>query len=335
MKSNIYKYLSGKSSVSEQKELLDWLRRENHIAEFQKIKREWTDEISKEELPPEYHQNWSELQSTIHQKMQSELRGVKRNLNFFRYAAIFILLISVPSIIYLLQFKSNSIAQPLVYTTVAADFGQISKVVLPDSTTIWVNSGSTLTYNNQFSSSNRDIKLIGEAYFKVTKNKNLPLIIRSGNLIVKVLGTEFCVSAYPEEKNIKVVLEKGKVELHSSVNSNFMQEMNPGEMASFDKEKKELLISYVNTSLYTSWKDGLINIYNLRLSELVIKLEKRYNQKFLVDEAIKNLHYTFTIKNEDLNSVLRLMEKITPVDAIQREDAIELKYNKTKVTIVN
>jgi ferric-dicitrate binding protein FerR (iron transport regulator) len=148
---------------------------------------------------------------------------------------------------------------------------------------------------------------------------------------VKVLGTEFSVSAYSEDENIQVVLEKGKVELTSASDSRFKQEMKPGEMASFSKVKKELAIATVNTNLYTSWKDGLINIYNLPLSELVIKLEKRYNQKFEVDEAIKSMPYTFTIKNEDLSSVLSLMEKITPVVAIQDKNVIKLKHNKTKL----
>lgn len=251
---------------------------------------------------------------------------VKRTLKIFRYAAIFVLLISVPSILFMMQSKSP--VQQLIYTTVAADFGQISKVVLPDSTVIWINSGSTIKYNNQFSASNRDIELIGEAFFKVHKNKYLPLVVASEDLRVKVLGTEFSVAAYPEEKNIQVVLEKGKVELSSTTQSNLNLEMKPGELANFNKAKKEMVLSTVNTGLFTSWKDGLINVYNLPLSEVVLKLEKRYNQKFLVDKAIQSLHYTFTIKNENLNSILSLMEKITPVEVIQHENVIELRHNK-------
>jgi len=217
-----------------------------------------------------------------------------------------------------------------VYTTVAADYGQISKVVLPDSSEVWVNSGSTIKYNNQFSNTNRDIELIGEAFFKVKHNAEVPLIVSSSVLNVKVLGTEFSVSAYPEETNIQVVLEKGKVELTSNSDSQFRQEMKPGELASFNIKQKKLSVDPVNTNLYTSWKDGLINIYNLPLSELVLRLEKRYNQKFLVDDAIKNLPYTFTIRNEELSSILSLMEKITPVDAIQNGNMIVLKHNKNK-----
>ncbi len=324
MKPQIKKYLAGESSSAEQKELLEWLRKEGHLSDFESVKEEWKDEIIKKEHAPEYQQNWIDFQNSIHEKLQVQLFQANRFLKFFQYAAIFTLLILVPAIIYMTQFKSPD--KNLVYTTVAADLGQISKVVLPDSTTIWINSGSTIKYNNQFSASNRDIKLTGEAYFKVSRNEKLPLVVSSGDLRVKVLGTEFSVIAYPDEKNIQVVLEKGKVELTSASQSNWLQKMNPGQMASFSKEKKETTLSSVNTELFTSWKDGLINIYNLPLSELARRLEKRYNQKFVVDEEIKNLPYTFTIKNENLSSVLSLMEKITPVDVFQNGNVIELKY---------
>ena len=328
MKSIITKYLRGKSSVDEQNALLRWIRKEEHLSEFQQIKKEWKAEVVKEVVPSEYVGDWRIIQNRMMGQLQQEVQQKQRTLNFFRYAAIFMVLIAVPALLYI--FSQNQPTAPLVYTTVAADYGQISKAVLPDSSVVWVNSGSSIKYNNQFSASNRDIELEGEAFFKVTRNADLPLIVTNSDLKVKVLGTEFSVSAYPEEPNIHVILEKGKVELTSASNTRFRQEMKPGEMATFSKTKKELALATVNTSLYTSWKDGLINIYNLPLSELVIKLEKRFNQKFLVDEQIKDVPYTFTIKNEDLSSVLSLMEKITPVEAIQREHVIELKHNKNK-----
>lgn len=329
MKSTIKKYLSGKSSEKEQNELLNWLRTDDHLTTFQSAKKEWKNEIAVQPVSSDLQEPWKKIQDRLFGQMQTELLQTRRMLTFFKYAAILAVLISVPALTYFFMQSENRPA-PLIYTTVAADFGQISKVVLPDSTVVWINSGSEVRYNNQFSENNRDIELIGEAFFKVSENTELPLIVHSYELQVKVLGTEFGVIAYPEESSVQVVLEKGKVELTSSNHSSFRQEMKPGELASFNKEKKVLTLSNVNTELFTSWKDGLINIYNLPLSELVIKLEKRYNQKFLVDNAIKNLPYTFTIKNENLNNILSLMEKITPVDAIQRGNVIELKHNKNK-----
>ncbi|MGE5426706.1 MAG: FecR family protein [Methylococcaceae bacterium] len=324
----IKKYLSGDSSEKEQKTLLDWMRHEDHRAEFEAVKNEWQQEVIHQAIPMQYEQSWNNIQVAILGNTQVSLQRAQRTLYLFRIAAILVVLLLIPSLVFFYTQKKED--TPLTYTTVTADLGQISKVLLPDSSVIWINSGSTIKYNNRFSASNRDIDLVGEAFFKVHKNKELPLIVNSQDLNVKVLGTEFCVSSYPEENTIHVILEKGKVELSSDINDDFRQEMKPGEMAIYNKEKKSLSLSTVNTGLYTSWKDGMINIYNLPLSELVIKLERRYNQKFIVDEAIKNLPYTFTIKNEDLHSVLRLMEKITPVDAIQKGNIIELRYNKSK-----
>jgi ferric-dicitrate binding protein FerR (iron transport regulator) len=328
MKFLIKKYLSGNSSEKEQRTLLDWMRQEDNLSEFEAIKEEWKEEVILEAIPVQHEQSWNNIQGAMLGNVRNNLQKTQRTLYLFRIAAILVVLLLIPSLIFFYtRIKENT---PLTYTTVSADLGQISKVLLPDSTVIWINSGSTITYNNRFSTSNRDIDLVGEAFFKVHKNKELPLIVNSQDLNVKVLGTEFSVSSYPEENIIQVILEKGKVELSSDVNKDFKQEMKPGEMAIFNKEKNTLSLSIVNTGMYTSWKDGLINVYNLPLRELVIKLERRYNQKFLVDESIKNLPYTFTIKNEDLHSVLRLMEKITPIDAVQKGNIIELRYNKSK-----
>lgn len=328
MRSNIKKYLSGDNSDAEQKALLDWIRQDKHLAEFQEVKKEWKKQVIQEPIPSEHQESWNNIHNNLMDRMQSNLKRTERRLHFFRYAAILIALISIPSILYFsTQSDSNS---SLTYTTVSADFGQISKVLLPDSTIIWINSGSTIRYNNLFSTSNRDIDLTGEAFFKVHENKSLPLVVSSEDLRVKVLGTEFSVISYPEENTIQVILEKGKVELTSSTHSRFAHEMKPGELASFNKLRKDLTISNVNTGLYTSWKDGMINIYNLPLSELIVKLERRYNQKFIVDSTIKDLPYTFTIKNENLNSILSLMEKITPVDVVQHDNVIELKHTHTR-----
>ena len=329
MKSIIRKYLRGKSSADEQKALLEWMREDGRSFEFQHIKKEWMAEIAEDAVPAEYASDWQSIQNRMMEQLQQEIGGKQRMLNFFRYAAVVLVLIAVPALVYILSAgKSNN---QVNYTTVAADYGQISKVVLPDSSEVWVNSGSSIKYNNQFPATNRNIELTGEAFFKVRHNVQVPLIVSSSGIHVKVVGTEFSVSAYPEEENIQVVLEKGKVELTTSFNENIRQEMKPGELASFNKASRKLSLGIVNTNLYTSWKDGMINIYNLPLSELAIKLEKRYNQKFEVDEEIKNMPYTFTIKNEDLSSVLSLIEKITPVTAVQDKNVIKLKHNKTKL----
>ena len=96
-----------------------------------------------------------------------------------------------------------------VSSVIHAPLGSRVAFNLPDGTTGWLNSGSSLTYSLPFSN-NRKIELEGEAWFGVTKDEAHPFEINVGNSIVKVLGTSFNVSAYKGENYVEVVLQQGK-----------------------------------------------------------------------------------------------------------------------------
>ncbi len=82
---------------------------------------------------------------------------------------------------------------------------------------------------------------------------------------------------------------------------------------------------------YTSWKDGILNIYNQPLVEVVKRLEKRYNQKFEFADELKDFPFTFTIKNEPLDEIIRIMEKIAPIKTKQEENVIVFQLDTEKV----
>ncbi len=310
------------------RKLLDWLRKEGNKEEFRAEKTEWEDRTANERMPIDSQRNWNEIQSKILVQTQYHLNHTQKRVRYLSYAAS-ILVIFTLAASGLFFYHYNQQPSPTT-TTVKAAPGQIANVVLADSTEIWINSDSYIQYNSNFASTNRDIKLVGEAFFSVAKNKNLPLVVSGSKVHVKVLGTRFNVAAYPDDNIFSVALERGKVELFSPDTKDFNYNLSPDHVAIYNKQTNELNIKKANINLYSSWKDGLIQIYDLPLNEVVVKLTKRYNQKFKIDEALKALHYTFTIKNEPLSEVLHLMETITPIDAVQKGDIIELKYNKSK-----
>ncbi len=98
-----------------------------------------------------------------------------------------------------------------VTSTIYAPFGARVSFSLPDGTTGMLNSGSKLSYSLPFKN-NRQIKLEGEAWFEVRHDEEYPFEIRTGNSTLKVLGTSFNMSAYPDENYVEVVLQNGKVE---------------------------------------------------------------------------------------------------------------------------
>lgn len=333
MKIIITKYLEGHATDGEQAKLLAWLRDKDNRLAFNKQKFDWKKGFSKEFLSEGSELSWYAVQDQLLRDNYSGWRSSRKINQFFRIAAIFFFVVSLGSAVY---FISN---QPVIasefFTSVVAENGQISKVLLPDGSTVWLNSGSEISYSNLFAAENRTIDLQGEAYFQVTRNEEMPLIVNSGELQVKVLGTKFNVAAYTESEIIKVVLESGSVELLNSNEEKFQYNLKSGELACFTKAGRKLTVHEVNTVKYTSWKDGMINIYNQPLEELLERLGKRYNQKFVYPEALKGYHFTFTIKNESLHEIIAVMEKIAPIKTKQKGDIIEFELDKKRQKAVD
>lgn len=329
MKALIEKYLSGRSSADEQRQLLNWLRKGDHLVDFRDVEEQWRSAAIDRETPEVSKEAWSSLQGVLLRQTQQRLQRSKYYLRVFQYAAIVLVVMFIAAVG--VRLIGVDIVQENRYNTVQADAGQIAKVVLPDQTEIWLNSGSTIRYDHDFGFSNRIVDLKGEAYFSVARDPNQPFIVTGSDIHVQVLGTKFNISAYPQDENFSVTLEEGSVELVSDRYADFSKKIEPGELAVFNKVHQSYQVDRVNVELYTSWKEGMIHIYNLPLEEVVKKLEKRYNQKFHLDDEVKSLRYTYTIKNEALSDILQLMETITPIDAIQEGEVISLKYNKNKL----
>ncbi len=328
MKEIAIKYFEGRATEAEQAELLAWLRLKGNRLNFNNYRLAWRKGLDEGQFPANSEESWNKIQTELLQKSFNRWQKNRKINQSLRIAAIFFFLISLGSLTYFFAGINRTI--PEFYTSVLAENGHISKVELPDGSIVWLNSGSKIAYNNSFASGNRDVSLSGEAYFQVRKNKEIPLVVSSGEFQVKVLGTKFNVSAYPEKEKIDVTLESGSVELLNSNIETFQLKLKPGERAVFDKTNRNIVVSNVNTSKFTSWKEGIMNIYDQSLEELAERLETRYNQKFILDDDVKKLKYTFTIKNESLDEIILLMGKITPISAVQKNDTILIKMKQNR-----
>ena len=187
MKSIIYKYLNDQASASEQKKLLDWLRDASNRNEFDQLKLSWKKDFDLQEISENERMVWDQIQTKIIRKNNQGLQKSRRLQSIFKYAAVLFFLLSIGSLTFMFLNKSQT---PELTTTVMADFGQVSKVVLPDSSTVWLNSGSSITYSNVFGTTTRNIELSGEAFFDVTKNPKIPLIVGCNDFRIKVSGNK-------------------------------------------------------------------------------------------------------------------------------------------------
>lgn len=321
MENKIHQYLEGKLTEEEQLELLHWIKQDDHQAYFESVKKAWWVNFANRNDLKVRDLSKFKVGERIVEKRQ--LESVHKSLKIYKYAAIGLLLISLSVVLYYTTSKVSK--SDLMLTEICTGYGQVSGVTLPDGSEVWINSGTKLSFNNQFNLNNREIKVEGEAFFSVVKNEKLPLVVTLGALNVTVTGTRFGVSNYEDSKDMKIVLEEGSVNIHSE-NNKFITQLLPNQMALFNKAGKTIEKLVVNPEHYTSWRNGIINIYELPLKEVVMKLEKRYNQKFKVDPEIEDIPFTFTIENESLQEILNLLNKIASVKAVQKGDTINLKY---------
>lgn len=158
-------------------------------------------------------------------------------------------------------------------------YGSSSKIILSDSSEVWLNAGSTLIFPSNFTAKTREVVLFGEAYFSVKSDKEKPFIVQTSALEIMALGTEFNISAYAEDNVIQTVLKKGSVSIRRI--DDFKEEnkiiLIPNQLASFDKNTKQSTITTVDTDFYTLWTDGLLSFENRDLNRIIKSLERYYN----------------------------------------------------------
>lgn len=273
--------------------------------EFRKIKNAWALASSTKEMPDYQIEN---LYLNFKKRLATKQKTFRlSSYDLLKYAAVFIFAVGLSSLFFYSEphfFSDRKPAQHI--TTVIADNGQVSKIILPDSSVVWLNSGTQITYNTNFAVNNREINLSGQAFFQVTRNKKIPLKVFCNNLEVKVLGTKFDVSAYPDDKNIRVALESGKVEMLNTKIKSFRYELKPGEMAQYDKFSENVSLKKVNLQKFTSWKDGVLIFRDDPMYEVIAKLKRRYDINIEVGQPdIYKSVFTATIKNETLEEIFK------------------------------
>jgi len=275
---------------------------------YNELKNIWALVSSTKEMPlTEANEMYSRFKGQL--PSGSNTRRIRLN-NLLKYAAIFILGVAITSLsVYFTESKGWLGSRNKSIQTVVADKGQISKVILPDSSVVWINSGSRITYNSKFGENNRKIELVGQAFFHAAHNEKIPFVVDVNGFLVKVLGTKFDVNAYSGEKNIRVVLESGRVELHQASDHDFKYTLSPGEMATFNPENKKLTIDKVKPELFSSWKEGVLIFRDKPMAEVLDELQRRYNIDIEVkDQDIYKSVFTARISDEPLEKVLKSME---------------------------
>ncbi len=321
----IKKYLENIATQAELKILLKWMKHDNNYKEFLKTKKQWKEDLKDDNVSPQTEKGLINFQSFMLKDSVAKTNKILRIKRIYKFAAIVMLFIICGGGFYLSKF----LPQDSLTTKITADKGYVASITLPDSSKVWLNSGSTIEYSNTFGNIQRSLKIDGQAYFEVVKNKKIPFIVKSKNINVKVLGTRFTVDAYKDAQNTSVILEEGSVELSISHHPRKKLYMKPGDKIVYNADSDIAKKTRVKADRYSSWRNGILNFYNSPMKEVIQKLSNRYNYEFKLDKVLEDMEVTFTVKQEDLSSVLELLSTITPVNIESKGDSVMIKpYSK-------
>ena len=279
----------------------------------------------------------------------SKPRGYQFIVRLTRYAAIFILIFLSGIIVSQLFIPKKVEIGSNTYYTVEAPRGAKTFLTLTDGTKVWLNAGSRLKYKHTYNQGNRDVYLEGEGYFDVAQNRKAAFLVHASNIVVRAIGTEFNVKAYPDDKTIETTLVKGSISIvHSQKNgisqitylkpNQNVKFLNPNYKATSDdnEDNSEVpakiaprtapvaLSDHINTQLYTSWKDKRLVFENENLVDFTRKLGRLYDVNFIYkDPELKKFNISGTIQEETVEQVLSALKLTVPMEyTIEHKDII-------------
>ena len=150
--------------------------------------------------------------------------------------------------------------------------GEKLTVALPDGSKVYMHAGSSLKFPTQFADSLRLVELRGEAYFVVARNTQQPFVVSTPSMQTKVLGTEFNVLAEGTAHD-NVALVSGSVKVSAAGQRRIIK---PGQQLTVSPDGR-LTVREVDTTPYTSWRDGYVYFDNVTLKEALLSIAKEFN----------------------------------------------------------
>ena len=209
-----------------------------------------------------------------------------------------------------LTYQETEKSSPILNKLVVPRGGEY-KVILSDSSIVWLNSESTLEYPSIFEGNTRRVSLIGEGYFKISKNEKKPFIIETADTEIEVLGTEFNVSAYPDNSYTTTTLVEGSVKIeYKTIDRQDI--LKPGMQSYYNIKENSSQISYVDTEFNTSWKNKIFSFNDTPLEDLLKIVSRWYNFKYTIkDSSLLSYHFSGELsRKKNLDYLFRVLEEV-------------------------
>lgn len=230
----------------------------------------------------------------------------------------------------LYAYKNNqSKNQAINWVVKRAELGKMIKVTLPDSSVVWLNSDSEMSYASTFTDQpSRLIKLSGEAYFEVKHDQKHPFVVKSGALTTTVYGTSFSIRAYANEAKTAVAVNSGKVGVLGAdpLHENAPIMLLPNDQLTYDLKHKKSIKSTITNSDVDAWTKGTLVFEQTPITEVVQTLARKYQVKIDASKITSSgCKLTARFNNQPIAAVLKALQLSLHIQSTQVAQTIYLK----------
>lgn len=345
-KKTIKRFLNDELPESEKQHVFHWLSSHENEHEVNAILKKHWEEVNKE--VPMADVNLDRVFGRVLDDMQQEkVISINRNEEtqreagrdrqstaiipvLMKYAAVVLFTLGLGYMIWeqgVFEDETKEVAIIVKETT----RGHKSQILMKDGSKIHLNAESSLSYNEEFGETNRDLFLKGEAYFEVAKNKKLPFRVVANNTLTTAVGTAFNISAYEESQVTSISLTEGRINITPAEVMDAeipTVKLNPGEEFKVGEDLNAGLVRAFDESKVISWKDNVLLFENSSMEELISNLERWYNVKVVVLEPSRmaGIRANGKFDNESLENVLRILSYSLKFDYQINNDTVTIQF---------
>ena len=321
----LHRLIAGSTTEEENRELVEWFRQCASQEEFFMLfENVWKD--SPDEMP-------RDVQERMYRRLNRDLGEEKKTIKVIPWHSYFSRKIwqrvAVACIIVVLSLANYNMfhKQKQLSTqnfTVSAEKGQRAFVTLPDSTKVWLNSDTRISYPADYGMKERNVALMGEAYFEVAKNPDKRFIVETKGMQVEALGTAFNINAYKNDNKIIASLFSGSVRVSYEDHVTILK---PHESVKVDLLTRDFF-QYEDNNMrdIALWRENEITFDGESLEEIAHIINRLYNTTiYIEDESLKKECYIGTVRNNSLENFIDIINLTTPVVYENKGDTVFLK----------
>ncbi|MDX2302810.1 MAG: FecR domain-containing protein [Microscillaceae bacterium] len=287
------------------------------------------EEVQKEDLSSHWNLQQEkalrdQMLYTINQKIkQAQIKSkpaIQRRLSIYGQLAASVLLIVALTWMLLIFFKNNTEPNK-PYLTRNTSQGERITIALSDGSTVRLNSESTLRYPETFDGNQREVQLVGEAYFAIKHDTNHPFVVHTQQTSTRVLGTQFNIKA--KDSLTKVSLVQGSVEVSLHPKANAESEsvvLKPKQEFVWNKNSKQVAVREFDLYAVVGWKDNIFNFQKTDLGGVADQLQAHFGTEIrFADENLKQYRTRGVFKGASAQEVLKSIFSISPEDCMEVE----------------